>query len=95
MALLRILTTLYPQSHNPDHAQGHFLVDPELRCNGTPLPICGVCAQTVMPHCLGPLEGWMDQLRVTAESGYNMVHFTPVQVGLLAPCSRFGTPRTF
>ena len=28
----------------------------------------------------GPLEVWKDRLIVAKECGYNMIHFTPIQV---------------
>lgn len=35
--------------------------------------------QTVMGKCLGPLPTWPSKLQVAYESGYNMLHFTPIQ----------------
>lgn len=32
-----------------------------------------------MAKCLGPLSTWSDKLQVAYESGYNMLHLTPIQ----------------
>lgn len=58
---------------------GWFSVAPTLH-GGVPLD--GIMCQTVLAKCLGPLPRWERTLRVTKECGYNMVHFTPIQVRL-------------
>ncbi|GAB0093565.1 Glycogen debranching enzyme [Sergentomyia squamirostris] len=43
------------------------------------IPLDSIRCQTVMAKCLGRLETWEGKLRVTYESGYNLLHFTPIQ----------------
>ncbi|RMX46887.1 hypothetical protein pdam_00020742 [Pocillopora damicornis] len=59
---------------------GYFSVDPVLKVNSSEtIPLECVSLQTVLSKSLGPLEEWSDRLRVTKETGYNMIHFTPIQ----------------
>lgn len=59
---------------------GYFTVDPVLYVNSTEtIPLDCVSLQTVLSKSLGPLSEWYDRLRVTKETGYNMIHFTPIQ----------------
>lgn len=59
---------------------GFFLVDPGIKYgkNEELLLDCVQC-QTVISKQLGPLKTWEGKLTVARESGYNMVHFTPIQ----------------
>ena len=43
------------------------------------LPLDSVVLQTVITKLLGPLTEWDSRLRVARETGYNMIHFTPIQ----------------
>lgn len=41
-------------------------------------PNC-ICLQTVVAKWMGPIEQWDKHLLAAATSGYNMIHFTPLQ----------------
>lgn len=42
------------------------------------VPLDSIRCQTVMSKCLGSISTWDAKLRVGKESGYNMIHFTPI-----------------
>ena len=69
-------------SYKDEVCAGYFVVDPILKINPSSdktMPLEAVCMQTVTTKQLGPVEEWLDRLRTTYETKYNVVHFTPVQ----------------
>lgn len=56
-----------------------FVVEPEMRLgNGEMVDLDGLQIQTYLSKLLGGLEEWKQRLEVAKQSGYNMIHFTPV-----------------
>jgi glycogen debranching enzyme len=45
----------------------------------TVLNMDSICLQTVLPKCLGPISQWKHQLRASFLTGYNFIHFVPLQ----------------
>lgn len=66
---------------NETIGSGYFIVNPILAfSNNDILPLNSIAVQTVLAKSLGKFENWKNVLKVSKESGYNMVHFTPIQV---------------
>jgi len=71
-------------SNREDKAKGfgRFLVDPDLKVGRAlkQIPLEGIACQTVLSKNLGPFSTWNNRLMVAKKSGYNAIHFTPMQV---------------
>lgn len=58
----------------------NFLVDPNLYLpNGRLVNPDSLQMQTYLTKSLGPFDEWKSRLQVGYQSGYNIIHFTPVQ----------------
>lgn len=59
---------------------GYINVDPDLVAGNEDIPLESLQSVSVLAKCLGPFSSWKSKLQVAKEAGYNMVHFTPIQV---------------
>ncbi|XP_021468712.2 glycogen debranching enzyme isoform X2 [Oncorhynchus mykiss] len=71
----------FGHGHEEKSGGGYVVVDPVLRAGADNHHVHLDCItiQTYLSKCLGHLDDWPDRLRVAKESGYNMIHFTPLQ----------------
>ncbi|CAB1317683.1 unnamed protein product [Coregonus sp. 'balchen'] len=79
----------FGHGHEEKSGGGYIVVDPVLRAGADNHHVHLDCItiQTYLSKCLGHLDDWPDRLRVAKESGYNMIHFTPLQtLGISRSC---------
>ncbi|RWS04123.1 hypothetical protein B4U79_16447 [Dinothrombium tinctorium] len=59
---------------------GFCLISPSLRANeNNQLSLNEILCMTVRSDWLGPLRTWKSKLQVAYETGFNVIHFTPIQ----------------
>uniref|UniRef100_A0A5S6R4Q9 Glycogen debranching enzyme n=1 Tax=Trichuris muris TaxID=70415 RepID=A0A5S6R4Q9_TRIMR len=63
------------------NGSGYFQVLPMLKYGNDDLTcrLQSLECQTVLAKLLGTFDQWEDRLKVTCESGYNVIHITPIQ----------------
>lgn len=78
--IILVFSSTFSDSIHKANGKGYFLVDPALIV-GTDEELTMDClqCQTVLAKSLGPFTEWKSRLEVAKESGYNMIHFTPLQ----------------
>ena len=56
----------------------HFHVLPKLMIGDQIQPLNGLCMQTMIVKCMGPLSNWENHYELAASLKYNCIHLTPV-----------------
>ncbi|CDW52751.1 glycogen debranching enzyme [Trichuris trichiura] len=69
------------ESFDKPNGFGYFQVLPMLKYGSDDLTcrLQSMECQTVLAKLLGPFDQWEERLKVTCESGYNVIHITPIQ----------------
>ncbi|KAF9397406.1 hypothetical protein BGX21_008912 [Mortierella sp. AD011] len=65
---------------------GYFVVDPQLTLTThdgstttSSIPLEGLVIESMVPKWMGKLSEWKPHLQIVSKSGYNMIHFVPLQ----------------
>ena len=69
----------YAEKDGKAVCQGYFIVEPILETGSGTLSLDTIVMQTYLTKSLGNFKDWESRLMVAKESGYNMIHFTPIQ----------------
>lgn len=59
--------------------KGYIVVEPCLYQAGVQLPLDAVVIQSMISKWMGPLESWEPHIELVKHTGYNMIHFAPMQ----------------
>ncbi|UJR24125.1 hypothetical protein I4U23_027092 [Adineta vaga] len=66
----------YKENRN---GQGYFHISIDLILSNEILNPNSITCQTILSKCLGSYSEWLSRLEVSYHSGYNFLHFTPIQ----------------
>eukprot|EP00112_Aurelia_sp_Birch-Aquarium-sp1_P018992 Seg461.5 transcript_id=Seg461.5/GoldUCD/mRNA.D3Y31 product="Glycogen debranching enzyme" protein_id=Seg461.5/GoldUCD/D3Y31 len=69
----------YAEKDGKAVCHGYFIVEPILETGNGNLSLDTIVMQTYLTKSLGKFKDWESRLMVAKESGYNMIHFTPIQ----------------
>ncbi|CAO3625433.1 unnamed protein product [Cunninghamella echinulata] len=68
------------QLNHTSNGTGRLVVEPHLKqSDGTPLPMDALMIQSVVPKWMGKINDWDPHFKFLQYSGYNMLHFVPMQ----------------
>ena len=70
----RFVFTLGERGTEDPEGSGYLLVNPDLGYSTD-----SISCQTYVTKLLGQVSEWLPRLEVAYQSGYNMIHFTPIQ----------------
>lgn len=58
----------------------YFIVSAGLFIDGKPLSLNSLNIESIISKWMGPLDSWKEKLSYVKSKGYNMVHFTPLNI---------------
>lgn len=66
-----------------------MVVEPEVKLGNKVVNLDNLSLLTVLPNCMGPIANWKNQLEVASKTGFQAVHFCPIQVSLVTWSCQF------